>query len=155
MMSFKEFDGINQTPAIPLIARGWAEMIKNGVASMETVCNWDHQAIIAFDDSFGSDEPVGIITYDHQKWRKTLWIAFGYVVPSARRHGVYRALWDRLIGIGQKIGVEKIQGGIHVDNHSMLECSRKLGRKDLFITTSFDVPKFISAESIRELELQP
>lgn len=133
---FKEYDGINQTPAIALIARGWAELVERDLAPGETIGNWDHQAIVAF----AGDVPVGVITYELQKWRKVVWIHFGFVAPEARGQGLYRQIWDRVVKAAQKLGAVEIQGGTHVDNLVMLEVAEKLGRQRLFITTRFVLP---------------
>ena len=136
IFEFKEYDGINQTPAIPLIARGHAELHDRGLAPLETVGNWDHQAVVAF----AGDVPVGVITWELQKWRKVVWVHFGFVAPEVRRHGLYGQLFQRVVQAAQKLGAVEIQGGTHVDNKAMLECAESLGRKPLFITTRFVVP---------------
>ena len=136
---FKEYDGVNQTPAIPLIARAWQELLARGISPMETIGNWDHQAVVAF----SGDMPVGVMTYTHEKWKKVLWVHLGFVVPELRRHGIYKLLWERVVKAAQKLGAAEIQGSTHVDNSAMLECARKLGRTRLFITTRFVVPPAI------------
>lgn len=136
IFEFKEFDGINQTPAIPLIARGWAELLDRGLAPMEAVGNWDQQAVVAF----AGGVPVGVITWEHQKWRKVVWVHMGFVAPEVRRQGLYGQLFQRVVKAAQKIGAAEIQGGTHVDNRAMLECAESLGRTQLFITTRFIVP---------------
>jgi GNAT superfamily N-acetyltransferase len=133
---FREFDGINQTPAICLIARAWPEMIAQGIAPNEGISSWDHQAIVAF----SAELPVGVITYTHEKWRRLVWVHLGYVIPELRRHGIYRMLWDRVIKSAQKLGAVEIHGGTHVDNVAMLECVKRLGRRPISITTRFVVP---------------
>jgi GNAT superfamily N-acetyltransferase len=132
----REYDGPNQTPAVALIARAWPEMLTNGTAAPELIGNWDHQAIVHFIDGVAT----GLITYEHVKYRKMLWIHLGYVAPEFRGRGIYRLLWTRLIAIAQKLGAVQIQGGTHVGNASMLACAKALGRKELFITTQFAVP---------------
>lgn len=133
---FKEYDGVNQTPAIPLIARAWTELLARGIGTGETIGSWDHQAVVAF----SGEMPVGVMTYTHEKWKKMLWIHLGYVVPEMRMQGIYRLLWDRVIKAAQKLGAVEILGGTHVDNLIMLEVAEKLGRKPQFITTRFVVP---------------
>lgn len=136
IFEFKEYDGINQTPAIPLIARGQSELLARGLAPMETIGNWDQQAVIA---SAGG-VPVGVITYEHMKWRKVVWVHFGFVAPEVRRHGLYGQMFARVVKTAQKLGAVEIQGGTHVDNKAMLDCAQSLGRTPLFITTRFVVP---------------
>lgn len=136
IFEFKEYDGVNRTPAIPLIARGWNELLENGLAPMETISSWDHLAIVAF----AGDVPVGVMTYTHEKWRRLLWVHLGYVAPEVRRHGLYRLMWQRVVAAAQKLGAAEIHGGTHVDNKAMLKCAEALGRVPLFITTRFVVP---------------
>jgi GNAT superfamily N-acetyltransferase len=136
IFEFKEYDGVNQTPAIPLIARAWPEIIAAGNGGNEGVHGWDHQAIVCF----AGDMPVGVMTFTHEKWRKLVWVHLGYVVPEMRRQGIYRLMWERVVKAAQKCGAAEIQGGTHVDNKAMLECAESLGRTRLFITTRFVVP---------------
>jgi GNAT superfamily N-acetyltransferase len=136
LYEFKEFDGLNQTPAIGLIARAWPEMLAQGTAPQELIGGWDQQAIVAL----AGDVPVGVITYSHEKWRKLVWIHLGYVVPELRRKGIYRMLWERVVKAAQKLEAAEIHGGTHVHNTAMLECARRLGRAPLFVTTRFQVP---------------
>lgn len=136
IFEFKVYDGINQTPAIPLIARGHHELLQSGFSPMETVGNWDHQAVVAF----AGDVPVGVITYEFLKWKKVVWVHFGFVAPEVRRQGLYRLLFERVVKAAQKLGAVEIQGGTSVGNEAMLAAARKLGRLPLFITTSFKVP---------------
>lgn len=136
LFEFKEFDGVNQTPALGLVARAWPEMIAQGIAPQEGINSWDHQAIVAFT----GDLPVGLITYTHEKWRKILWVHLGYVIPELRRQGIYRMLWERIVKAAQRLSAAEIQGGTHVKNVAMLECAARLGRTPLFVTTRFAVP---------------
>lgn len=136
LFEFKQFDGINRTPAAPLVLRAGAELYAEGLAPPELVGNWDNQAIVAF----AAEIPVGVITYSHEKWRNLVWIHLGYVAPEARRRGLYRLMWDRVVKAAQKLGAAEIHGGTHVDNKAMLACARALGREPLFVTTRFVVP---------------
>lgn len=133
---FKEYDGINQTPAVALLTRGHHELLDRGLAPLETVINWDDQAVVAF----AGDVAVGVISYSHEKWRRILSIRMGYVAPEARRHGIYGLMWQRVIKAAQKLGAVEILGGTHIDNKAMLECAESLGRTRFFITTRFVVP---------------
>lgn len=136
IFEFKEYAGVNQTPAIPLISRAWSELLARGISPMETIGNWDHQAVVAF----SGDLPVGLMTYTHEKWKRVLWVHLGYVVPELRQHGIYKQLWERVVKAAQKLGASEIHGGTHVDNLIMLEVAAKLGRKPVFVTTRFVVP---------------
>lgn len=136
IFEFKEYDGVNQTPAIPLIARAWPEILAAGNGVNEGVHSWDHQAIVCF----AGDMPVGVMTYTHEKWRKLVWVHLGYVVPELRRRGIYRLMWERVVKAAQKLGAVEIQGGTSVGNEPMLAVARRLGRTPLFITTRFVVP---------------
>jgi GNAT superfamily N-acetyltransferase len=136
IFEFKEYDGVNRTPAAPLILRAGAELYAEGLAAPELVGSWNHLAVVAF----AGDVAVGVITYSHEKWRNLIWIHLGYVAPEARRRGLYRLMWDRVVKAAQKLGVPEIHGGTHVDNKAMLACAESLGRKPLFITTRFVVP---------------
>jgi GNAT superfamily N-acetyltransferase len=136
IFEFKEYDGINRTPALALLTRGHHELLDRGLAPPETVINWDDLAVVAF----AGDVPVGVISYSHEKWRRILWIRMGYVAPEARRQGIYGLMWERVVKAAHKLGAAEIHGGTHVDNKAMLECAQSLGRTPMFITTRFVVP---------------
>jgi hypothetical protein len=137
MIEIKHYDGPNHTRAVPLIAAAAHELECSGWSSGNLIGSWDHQVILAISDSV---EAVGVLTWDHQKWSRTIWVTLGYVVPHFRKSGVYRRMWDELILKARELGVPEIQGGTHVGNKPMLDCATRLGRVPLFITTSFKVP---------------
>ena len=138
-----EYDGLNNTPAVNLIAMAQVELLANGYGPRELQGAWDQQALVAIPVASAYRHPhqaVGLITYSHEKWRKLIWIHLGYVAPEFRGRGVYRLLWDRLVIAARKAKALEIHGGTSVKNSAMLECARKLGREQVYITTRFVVP---------------
>lgn len=136
IFEFKEYDGVNQTPAVALLTRGHQELLAQGLAPNELVGSWEHQAVVAF----AGNVPVGVMTYTHEKWRRILWVHMGYVAPEARRRGVYRLMFERVVRAAQKLGAAEILGSTHVDNKAMLECYAALGRTRFSVTSRFIVP---------------
>jgi GNAT superfamily N-acetyltransferase len=130
-----QYDGINNTPAPALIAQAWTEMLTAGTVSNETVSSWDNQALVAF---YG-EAPAGLLTYDHVKYRKLVWIQLAWVAPAFRRLGIYRKLWDRVVIEARRLEAVKIQGGTALNNTVMREAARKMGRAELYVVTNFDL----------------
>lgn len=134
-LMIKHYDHINNTPAIKLIAYAGVEVIEEGFASGELVCNWDCKALVAFD----ADHPIGVIAYNKVDFRNIIWISLSYVEPARRQEGVYSALFAAMIKKAAELGVAYIEGGTHVDNKAMLEAMEATRRVQTFITTRYYV----------------
>ena len=127
---------ISQTPAIPLLVRGWAEISAASLTNGGICIAWDHEALVALVD----DTPAGVLSYNFSEWQNCFWVNLGYVLPEYRKQGVYRALWAELITRAQTAGALTIEGSTHVDNKALQRVASKLGRAPSSITYTFAVP---------------
>lgn len=149
-MRIELYEGVNNTPALRLLAEAWLERLAAG-DPQETVINWDHCAFVAFtDDASPNDTPVGVISFEHIKWRRLLWVQLSYVVPSARRQGVHSLLFEALRKHAAKLGVVEIQSGISVTNTEMIQVARKRGSIAKYTVFSYTmaIPPPVSKETI-------
>lgn len=100
--------------------------------------NHDQGAVVAFNSG---NRVIGAIAYDRQEWCKTFWVTIGYVAPPARRAGLYRKLWERLVEEARAKEVLKISGGTAVGNTAMQAVMTRLGREQAYIVYDFKVPE--------------
>jgi GNAT superfamily N-acetyltransferase len=124
MITLEYFEVCNRTPAMPLMARGWSELIRGDLADPVQVINWDDEAILALVNG----DPAGVMSFSHIKWERVIWVKLGYVLPEFRRQGVYRAMWNRLVEIAQQRKVPEILGATSVRNAAMQKTMHRLGR---------------------------
>lgn len=137
MITTQFFDHINRTPALSLAIQGQAELLEAGLSEPITLVGWDNMAIVAFDVD---GEAVGVITFAEAKWANQFDIAIGWVKPSARDCGVYRAMWDELVRVAQTKAVAVIWGNTHVENAQLRAVAKSLGRTETGVIMKFDVP---------------
>jgi hypothetical protein len=90
-----------------------------------------------------SGKEVGILGYEHVKWRKLIWISMAYVVPVCRKRGVYRQLFEELKRRSKTMEGRpvEIQGGISVKNEAMLKTAVAQGRKAVCTIYSYDLKR--------------
>lgn len=130
-------DQINRTPAVELALRANAELIAAGLAEPLNMVSWDNKAIIGFVDG----APVGVITFYHIAYAKQLDIQIGYVLPTSRGQGVYRAMWNALVVKARELNALVIQGNTHLDNAPMRAAAKALGRIEIGVILKFNVPE--------------
>ena len=74
-----------------------------------------------------------MITYEWSDWRNgnLWWIQSVYVVPSARKQGIFRLLYDNVISLAKQDG-DAAGGRLYVekDNRGAQEVYRKLGMSE-------------------------
>ncbi|MEJ0047025.1 MAG: GNAT family N-acetyltransferase [Rhodospirillales bacterium] len=97
---------------------------------------WDHSAFLAVDDD---DAAIAVLSYINQKWSNSLFIVIGYVIPSRRRTGIYRALWEAIVARAREMKIPKVVGATHPNNKAMRATARRLGRREVGIVLSFHV----------------
>ena len=95
--------------------------------------NWHSHALLAVEDG----ESIGLIIYQTVDWKNKLDLEIGYVRPDRRRAGVYRALWDELIGVAREKGIPVISGATHVDNQEMQAVMSRLDRQLKWLTYEY------------------
>jgi GNAT superfamily N-acetyltransferase len=135
-MIIRYFEGFNRTPATVLAVRGWLDLNERGLGEPVLNLSWDANVIGAFD----GETCVGVIVWQHVKWSKQIFIDLSYVDPAARRHGVYRAMWDALVVKAQEIGVAFIYGITDAANEAMRAVAKEVGREECGISLRFAVP---------------
>lgn len=141
-MQITRYTGLNNTPALPLLVRGWAELIESRLVLNQIMVNWEHDALVAWRE--GPDPiPVGVMSYHYADWTKEVHIPLGYVVPQFRRQGVYRALWDTLVVRAHELGAVLITSSTAAGNHAMRDCAAQLGREDVGRVLRYRVEKGI------------
>ena len=80
-------------------------------------------------------EAVGslMITYEWSDWRNgnLWWIQSVYVVPSARKQGIFRLLYDNVISLAKQSGdAAGVRLYVEKDNRGAQEVYRKLGMSE-------------------------
>jgi GNAT superfamily N-acetyltransferase len=138
-IEFQEFERINNTPAIALIARAWSELLEAGLAAPELVGHWQQKAIVGNFDG----EAIALITWEPVEYKNCIWLQMGYVDPSYRRRGIYVQMWERLVAKARELKIPQIESGIHVRNEAALALSDSLGRERIAIMTRYRVPEAI------------
>jgi len=136
MARIEYYDGLQHTPAIPILVQGWHELLLAGKADNVCIINWDHHALVMFKD----DDPVSVISFNVAKWVKTAYIQIGYTKPAYRKLGLYRMLWVKLIEKCQELELAIIEGGTHLDNTESRAMMAALGRREFSVFTRFNVP---------------
>ena len=74
-----------------------------------------------------------MITYEWSDWRNgnLWWIQSVYVVPSARKQGIFRLLYDNVMSLAQQSGdAAGVRLYVEKDNRSAQEVYRKLGMSE-------------------------
>ena len=123
--SIRYYDGLNNTPALPLAFDGHAELRRDGLVTNTVILQWDQEAVVAFD----GDEPVGVIVFQNAKWLKTCLIILSYVRPEARRRGFYRRLLEEVRHRARLAGMVMLESNTHVRNGNLLAAAEALDRK--------------------------
>lgn len=80
-------------------------------------------------------KPVGslMITYEWSDWRNgnLWWIQSVYVMPSARKQGIFRLLYDNVISLAKQDGdAAGVRLYVEKDNRGAQEVYRKLGMSE-------------------------
>lgn len=135
-MRIEHYDGLNRTPALPLAVEGWFRLFQQGLAGDTVQVQWDHNSLVAFDND---DVAMGIITYAHLEYLKSLTVCIGYVRPAYRRLGVYRALWDALVGKATEMKASVIDSSTFIENAPMRAVASDQRRRETSVNLRFDV----------------
>ncbi len=132
----KTFDRINQTPAVALLSEAQAELMLAGLMGATNAISWDHKAVVAFQNG----KPVGVISFAHTEWLNQVDIILGFTLPSHRRLGIYRAMWDVIVAWAVEKRVPVIIGTTSIRNQDMRRAAASLNRKEDGVILKFEVP---------------
>ncbi len=123
--------GYYGTPVLKLAVAAWLELLENGlVEDITNPIEWNDELFVAVVD----EKPIGFIAFAQQEWNKVLVVRFGYVVPGARRFGVYEKLWAALRREARKRKVARISSATFLTNAPVRACAKKRGSVELMVT---------------------
>lgn len=136
--TYKYLDGCNNTPVVPIYFQAMAELTIAGHNHKCVSFNYDQKAIVALDGPV----IVGLMLIEDCKWKNSLMVVLGYVVPTYRRKGIYTELWNRAVEKAQELERVLIEGATYIDNRVMQAVMDKHGRKAVSINYEYQVPKY-------------
>jgi GNAT superfamily N-acetyltransferase len=121
-MELRYAERASASPAWPLIVEGYFWLTQDGFAIGPPITGAEH-AIFAVE---GADEVVGVLC-----WRMVLdtgdsTVALGYVEPSSRRLGVFKAMWNELLARVRHAGAARVLVDAHDGNELMLTVLQRL-----------------------------
>jgi len=135
------FDGLNNTPALELAMRGWAEMHEKGLSDGNLNIHSSLKAFVAIAPNGHDKLPVGVMTFDPEPTLRRVWIFQSYVIPEFRGRGIYTALWNKLVEYATvELKAKSIQSGTHVRNSAMRAVAKRQGRYEESVLLRFDLP---------------
>lgn len=132
-------NGLNETPALTLAVRGWAEIDERGFSDGSMSVHASQHAFIAYAANGRDQLPVGVMTFAHDEDLKRVWVFVGYVIPEFRGQGIYNALWHRLVAHATELKVTSIQSGVHVRNSAMRAVAARQGRREDAVILRYDI----------------
>lgn len=141
-LTIVEYDGMNNTPVIPLMAAMWVEVLDRGYINRETIGSWDNKVLAAFELDKGEySSPIGFLAYEHIKWRKSVWISMAYVQPDYRAKGVYTKLFNKLKSHAFSLDPRPviIEGGISPHNATMCRAAESQDRRITTMIYTYDI----------------
>jgi GNAT superfamily N-acetyltransferase len=137
MMDFeiRHYQVVANTPALPLLVKGWAELLAVGHAGDGVLVCWDHKAIVAF----SADLPVGVMSWSDVEWQNQLYVHLAYVEPGFRRRGVHRLMFRALVEKARELKRPVIGGGYVIGNSGSSAVMEAEDRRRHGVTTRFIV----------------
>ena len=122
---------------LPHVPVAWCELLAKGYVDSITIpVALDHQALTLT----LSGELAGFITYSRYVTSGYLWVHLSYVLPSFRRRGIYRQMFEHLVAREKAVGeLKQICSGIHVSNVSAIGAAVAAGRKNDFALYQYDL----------------
>ena len=135
MPSIRFYDGINLTPALPLLVRGYHELLRDGLVQPLVNIFWDDQAFVAFD---ALPQAIGVLSFA-KPWAGAIDIRVGYVLPEFRRRGTYQTLWNSLVTHARDLKVRQINSGVHTANMGMRATAQAQDRQAVAVIFSYQV----------------
>lgn len=132
-------EGLNETPALDLAVRGWAEVQEKGLGDGAMNCFPWLDAVIGYAMNGRDELPVGVLTFRHDVDQKRIWVNQAFVLVEFRGNGVYRAMWAALIERAGSLDAKSIQMGTHVRNLPMRAVGQKTGCAEEFVVLRFNL----------------
>ena len=132
------FEGLNQSPALNLAVRGWADCVEqgfgDGVLNVYTSLN----AFVGYAMNGREQLPVGVMTWEYEKATKRVWIYQSFVEIEFRGRGIYQAMWAKIVEhAAVELKAATIESATHVRNIAMRAIARKQGRFEEAVTLKF------------------
>lgn len=121
-------DGLNNTPALDLAIRGWAEINEKGFGDGTLNCYASLKAVLGYAMNGRDRLPVGVITFDYDTMLRRVWAFQVYVLPEFRGRGIYTAMFAELVRYGTDVlNANSIQMGTHLRNAAMRAVAKRTG----------------------------
>lgn len=136
-ITIEKYDQINGTDVIHNVMNIISVYETEGVYSTQIFINWDDKVIVAK----YNNEIVGAIVYVEIKWQKLINVTYGFVYNRFRKKGIYRKMWNELVGIAEKNNFNYIIGATGIKNEIMRTVMEKLNRKEFRIIYEYKVFK--------------
>lgn len=142
MIKIRAYDGITNTPAMPLLARAWNEI---GIEHPGALCgcpiSWDDNAFVAVEiGADGAEILIGVLSWKKHAWNKSAFVNVGWVDPAHRRTGVYRLLWSALVERAVALNLCKVEGMTSIENNVMRAAAARLGRVESTVMLVYRLP---------------
>lgn len=133
-------EGLSHTPALELAMRGWAECVEKGLGD-GTLNLWASlNAFIAYAQNGREMIPAAVMTWEHDKTLKRVWIYQSYTLPEFRGRGLYNALWAKMVEHATvELKASTIESGTHVRNTAMRAVAKKQGRYEECVILKFNL----------------
>jgi hypothetical protein len=130
-------EGLNNSPALDLAVRGWAECVEKGFGDGTLNVFTSLNAFIAYAQNGREMIPAAVMTWNFDKDTGRVWIFMGYTLPEFRGRGLYNALWASMVAKAIELKAATIQSGTHVRNSAMRAIAKKQGRVEEAVTLTY------------------
>lgn len=116
--------------AFSFLAHAWVELLEAGYCDDDQCAfNWDSPLFFIEIEA----EIVGALVYRVTDWNRELFIKLGYVHPSHRGKGLYRALYEAAVAKARELKMLTVTGCVDTRNTEMQKVAEALGRKPVYI----------------------
>jgi GNAT superfamily N-acetyltransferase len=105
-----------------LIVEGYFWLTQDGLTTGPPISGSEH-AIYAVE---GADEVIGVLCWRTVTDTGDNMVALGYVEPSSRRLGVFKAMWNELLARTRRDGAARVLVEAHDGNELMLTVLQRL-----------------------------
>jgi RimJ/RimL family protein N-acetyltransferase len=118
----------SNTASFALIAEGWNELVQEGFTpDGQGFCPVDGNDQVLYAER-EDGEIIGVLAYQHYGPLGQFYVKLGYVEPTSRKQGVYRALYEALLKRAATDKIGRITSTVSVENVAMQEVMKRLGR---------------------------
>lgn len=120
--------------ALRLGAQGFAELAVNNWLTTIPL-HYSYSAILARDPSTA----LGVLIWSDNASANELWVQLAYVLPSYRRLGTHKTMFDALKDKARELKRDFIGSGIHIDNKPMRMAAKNEEREIIGVLTRYKV----------------